>query len=410
MENRKPIICSMLDLDFYKLTMAQVAFKHFGSTQVKYAFRNRTEDVNIAEYIKEEELRYELESIQNLKFSDDEIEFLKESKFIKRGFFEENFLEFLKNLKLSGLTIRKNNQGYEVEVHGNWPDIILWETLILSVINELFYRSLMKKIDDGQTQYIYDEGRQRLIEKTKILKVNPHIKFTEFGTRRRFSKEWQKQVISTMLSYVPENIAGTSNTLLAKEFDLAPIGTFAHEMDMVFSGVFKDDIRGSHNKVLKYWWDQYGYENSIALTDTYGSNFFFEDMTYEQAKKWKGLRHDSGNPIVFGNKAIKFYKDNGIDPTKKLIVFSDGLDIDTIVKIANHFKNRINVIFGWGTNLTNDLGFRPLSLVVKVVESNGNGTVKLSDNLAKAIGKPEDIELFKNIFGHSVTLDEPCVY
>ena len=156
----------------------------------------------------------------------------------------------------------------------------------------------------------------------------------------------------------------------------------------------------SHNKFLQDWWEVYGYGLSIGLTDTYGTEFFFSDMTKEQATKWKGLRHDSGDPILFGERAIEFYKNYGIDPKTKMIVFSDGLDIDTIIQIYEHFKDRIKVTFGWGTTLTNDLSIKTLSIVVKAVVANGHGLVKLSDNLNKALGNQEDISLFKEIFDY----------
>ena len=191
------------------------------------------------------------------------------------------------------------------------------------------------------------------------------------------------------------------------------MGTNAHEEDMAMSGIMHgsdDEIRNSHQKVLQEWWEEYGWALSIALTDTYGTDFFFKDMTYEQARDWKGLRHDSGDPFKFGDRAIAFYQHYGIDPREKLLVFSDGLDVDTIIRLADYFAGRIKVTFGWGTNLTNDLGFPAISIIIKLLESNGHGTVKLSDNLAKAMGKPEDIERFKRIFGYTGTTYEKVRY
>jgi nicotinate phosphoribosyltransferase len=195
--------------------------------------------------------------------------------------------------------------------------------------------------------------------------------------------------------------------------DLLPMGTKAHEMDMALSGIMHgndDEIRASHNKVLQDWWEEYGEGLSIALTDTYGTDFFFRDMAPQQAREWKGLRQDSGDPFEFGEKAIEFYKRCEVDPREKLIVFSDGLDVETIVKLADSLANRIKVTFGWGTNLTNDLGFPALSLIVKLMESNGYGTVKLSDNLAKALGNAEDVERFKHIFGYTGTMYKEVKY
>ena len=183
---------------------------------------------------------------------------------------------------------------------------------------------------------------------------------------------------------------------------------------MACSGIYHGsdgDIRHSHQRLLHDWWEMYGYGLSIALTDTYGSDFFFRDMSAEQARRWKGVRQDSGDPIAFGETAIRFYESHGIDPREKIIVFSDGLTSDVIVKIADYFKGRIKTTFGWGTNLTNDRGsVTPLSIVVKLVKANGHGTVKLSDNLAKAIGAPEDVLRFKRIFGYTATMNETPTY
>jgi nicotinate phosphoribosyltransferase len=184
---------------------------------------------------------------------------------------------------------------------------------------------------------------------------------------------------------------------------LVPMGTSAHELYMVMSGIMheSDDlIRASHNQVLQDWWELYGWGLSVAVTDTYGSEFFFRDMDREQARVWKGLRHDSGDPFEFGERAIGFYEGLGIDPREKLIIFSDGLELETILALSERFQGRVKLSFGWGTNLTNDLGFDPISIVVKAIEADGRRTVKLSDNLAKATGTQEDIQRFRRIFGH----------
>lgn len=261
---------------------------------------------------------------------------------------------------------------------------------------------------------MFAEGLQRLDRKISLVKANPLVSFSDFGTRRRFSREWHDLVAGRLCSELPQSrFTGTSNVYLAFKYGLPPVGTMAHEMFMVMSGIMHGDeaaIYASHNRVLEDWWDYYGVDLSIALTDTYSTDLFFQDMTPEQARNYRGLRQDSGDPIAFGEKAINFYQGLGIDPTEKTLVFSDGLDIETIFRIAEHFAGRIRCAFGWGTNLTNDLGFGALSLVVKVVEACGHATVKLSDNLAKAIGSPEDIERFKRIFGYTGTTYDACRY
>ena len=220
-------------------------------------------------------------------------------------------------------------------------------------------------------------------------------------------------MIETLVNEIPNQVVGTSNVWAAMAYGREPVGTMAHEVYMIMSGIMSNSeksIRLSQNILLEDWWEEYGEKLSIALTDTFGTDFFFKDMTEDQARKWRGLRQDSGDPVKFGNKAIVFYQRYGIDPRNKLVFFSDGLSVDLMVKIYDHFSCRIKTLYGWGTNLTNDLEFEPLSLVVKAVEANGHGLVKLSDNLAKASGNPQDIERFKRIFGYHVRYSEDCKY
>ncbi|MCK4554044.1 nicotinate phosphoribosyltransferase [Candidatus Parcubacteria bacterium] len=408
MKKTKRIINSLLDLDYYKLTMAQVAFFFFRYIPVVFGFKNRTARVKIAKFVKIKDLILEFEHVRALRVTKQEIAYLESLKIFKR-----KFLDFLNKFKLPEYKILENNGQFIIEFSGNWAEVTFWETICLSIVNELYYKELLKKMSAKAKRDLFNEGKKRLEEKIKILKANPEIIFTEFGTRRRFSFLWQYYVVKKLAKELPGQFMGTSNVYLAMKLNLKPIGTFAHEMYMILSGIFRneaDGIKKSHNKVLEYWWGMYGKPLSIALTDTYGTDFFFKDMTREQAKKWQGLRHDSGDPIEFGEKAIQFYEKHGIDPLAKILIFSDGLNINTILKIEKHFRGRIKVAFGWGTNLTNDLGLKALSMVVKAIKANGYGTVKLSDNLAKAMGSKEDIALFKQIFKHITSLYEECVY
>lgn len=418
LETPKFIIESLLDIDFYKFTMGQLIFHRYPNVPVKYALKVRTKGVHLAKVINEADLRREPDHVRTLKFKNSELHYLRGTNEYSERMFKEDYLEFLKNLVLPEYELKRVGDDYELTFEGLWSETIYWETLALSIINELYYRALMAEKTPFEQEVVYAEGKLRLVEKIKKLRANPQITFSDFGTRRRFSREWQDYVVRTLATEVPKQLLGTSSVLLAHKHNLLSMGTAAHEMDMGLSGIMHgsdEEIRASHNKVLQDWWDEYGLGLSIALTDTYGSDFFFSDMTKEQAEKWKGLRQDSGDPIEFGEKAIRFYKKHGIDPRTKFIVFSDGLNIDEMIKITNHFRNRIKIpafrtTYGWGTNLTNDLGFNPLSMVIKLIESNGHGTVKLSDNLAKATGKPEDIERFKLIFGYTENNYEECVY
>lgn len=407
------IVESLLDIDFYKLTMGQFVFKRYPNVPVKYAFTNRTKEVRIADFVEEEILRKELDHARTLRFTEKEVQYLGTIKKYGERIFSNDFLSFLKDLELPNYFLEKREGTYILEFSGLWSKSIYWETVALSIINELYYRSLMKNLGAGEHKKIYAEGKNRLAKKIKIIHTRPKLNFVEFGTRRRFSRDWQRSVIETLVNEIPSQIVGTSNVWAAMAYGLEPVGTLAHEVYMIMSGIMSSSeksIRLSQNILLEDWWEEYGEKLSIALTDTFGTDFFFRDMTEDQARKWRGLRQDSGDPVKFGNKAIVFYQRYGIDPRNKIIFFSDSLFVDLMVKIYDHFSCRIKTLYGWGTNLTNDLEFGQLSLVIKAVEANGHGLVKLSDNLAKASGNPQDRERFKRIFGYNVRYSEDCKY
>lgn len=405
---------SLLDTDFYKFTMGQIVFRRYREVPVRYAFKNRTKGIPLADLIPEKDLRRELDSVRELRMNTTALHYLRGTNEYSERMFSEDYLQFLRDLRLPPYELQRVGDTYRLEFPGKWSEAIYWETFALSIINELYYGALVSNRSCFEKELIEAEGKIRLGRKIAILKENPEIVFTDFGTRRRFSRAWQDCVVGVCKEELsPFQFRGTSNVYLAMKYGLVPMGTSAHEMFMVMAGLRQgsdEEIRDSHNEVLKSWWQEYGYGLSIALTDTYGSDFFFRDMTPDQAREWKGLRQDSGDPIEFGEKAIAFYERNGIDPREKMIVFSDGLDVDAMLKIHRRFKGRIKTTFGWGTNLTNDLGLKALSLVVKVSEACGNPTVKLSDNLAKAMGRQEDIERFKRIFGYVGDNFQECEY
>jgi nicotinate phosphoribosyltransferase len=415
------IIDSLLDTDFYKFTMGQLVFRKFRDVPVKYALINRTK-TNLSDIIDEGDLRRQLDCVSKLKITNSELHYLRGTNEYGGQMFSDDYLQFLRDLRLPDYSLKIVNNDYVLEFEGPWSQTIYWETLALSIVNELLFRSMIKEKTKFGRDVIYATGQTRLASKIELLKKHPDITFTDFGTRRRFSKDWHDYVINTLTNEVANSqFRGTSNVALAMKYGLVPMGTSAHEMFMVLAGVERqkatnrgdepfNTIRDSHNQVLKLWWEQYGYGLSIALTDTYGSDFFFRDMTREQARTWKGLRQDSGDPIEFGEKAIKFYNEQMVNPMDKIIIFSDGLDVDSIIKIHNHFKGRIKTTFGWGTNLTNDLGLHALSIVVKPVRAYSQNLVKLSDNLSKATGQLEDVELMKKIFNYMGNSYVECKY
>lgn len=399
------IIETLLDLDLYKLTMGQLAFERFPDVKVRYAFNNRSTQFPLAENIDENQLRSEIDHIQTLKLTKEEGRYLK-----SLGLFSDEYIEFLKNFDMSEVTIKiTEDDQFEIETEDYWKNAILWETLILSVVNELYYKS---KFQDQARLISY--GTERNMAKLSFFSRNPEIPFTDFGTRRRFSTQWQDDVVSIM-KHLP-NFKGTSNVKLAMKYNLEPIGTNAHELYMIATGMWNEDLKSAHNHILDEWYDMYGKDLSIALSDTFGSKYFFEDFGEERARLWKGIRHDSGDPFEFGETLIKYYEDLGIDPKTKMVVFSDGLDMDKIERLFKQFNGRIKLSFGWGTHLTNDMGVETLSIVMKAVEviSVGdvimnNHLVKLSDNLNKAMGPKDQVERFKEVFGYENTNRERTI-
>lgn len=396
------IIESLLDLDLYKLSMAQLAFFKHRDVEVEYTFKNRTSIVNLLDHIKLEDLDKQLQHVTTLKVTSEEIKYLEST-----NLFTWDFLSFLSELKLPMVDVRRSVpfNTYDISVKGKWCEVILWETIILSIVNELYHKSQLHDITSIENTF--SVGMERLYNKIdKLTSGQTRYGFTEFGTRRRFSRFWQEIVVTILkrehsIRHGGIGFNGTSNVHLAMKLNIPCVGTFAHEMPMVYSGIYNDDLVGSHRKMLEDWYEFYGEELSIALTDTYGSKYFFEDFTTEQARKWKGFRQDSGDPFKFGEQAEAFYVKNMVDPKEKLVVFSDGLNVDKIMSLGDTFKDRLLTSFGWGTDLTNDVGFKTLSLVVKATKSNGHGTVKLSDNLNKSMGSTEDIERFKEDFGYT---------
>ena len=381
------MIKSFLDLDYYKLTMGQLVFKHFPSVRVKYQLINRSKDICLPDYISKRELIKEFNQIRKLKIDDKEHSYLKKLKI-----FSDDYLQFLKKINLPQITVSNDGKNYQIEVEGSWSEAIYWETFVLGTLIERYCFSFINN-QNQSSNYFIKQGQQRLFEKINKLKKYPEIKLADFGTRRRFNFEWQKQILQTFKKELPNQLAGTSNAILAEELNLKPVGTFAHEMYMIFYGIGHQDIVSSHKKVLDIWWTEYGHQLSTALTDNYGSDFFFNNFSKSQAEKWRGLRHDSGDPIEFAEKAIGFYQKLKIDPKEKIIVFSDGLNVDLIIKIYRRFKGKIQMIFGWGTGLTNDLGIEVPQIVFKPVEANGQKIAKLTDDINKATGDTESLIL-----------------
>lgn len=424
------IIESLLDIDYYKLTMGYFAWKRFSTAVVESRFINRTkrDDINATLLSLKPDVAREIDSIRKLRFTEPELAYVT---FLG---FEQGFVDFLRNLELPEVSVG-GEDTLDLQCADEWPKSIWWETLCLSVVNELFssvescceladeqglsrtdfFQAMLNgDLIDEARKRSWDIGVEKLMAKIEILKKNPDIRFSNFGTRRRYSREWQYFVDTTLQRELGAQFLGTSNVYNAWKLGLKPIGTNAHELYMICSRLMGDreeDIVDAHGKTLNMWMEDFGPEKSTALTDTFGTKFFFDTLTVEQSLKWLSYRHDSGDPFLFGQYVIEFFKSRHIDPMTKTLVFSDGLDLQKMLEIYDRFGKIINVIFGWGTNLTNDMGIQTLSIVMKPFRVNAYPLVKLSDNLNKATGpSQEDIDFAKRIYGYTNTQKEKTIY
>lgn len=388
----------MHHLDYYKLTMGNVIYQTDPGAEVTFTLKNRG-DVPLVSKVDPAELRLRLGVLERNPFTTQDAQFLSSLRFPNGEWvLNGDYLAHIKNLTLPEVNVSTTETDLAITVTGPWEDVSLWETVIMAEVNELFYRDV--------SPWYKTEGHERLTHKIKTLRRNPDIRFVDFGTRRRFSLDWHRQVVERLRLEVPEQFVGTSNPGFADEFRLQPVGTYAHEMPMVWAGLSEKEgvqpLEGQ-KKMLEAWEEVYGPNLLIALTDTFGSEFFFQNFTEEQANTWTGFRHDSGDPFTYGYRVLKFYKDFGIDPKTKTLVFSDGLGIGRIVQLHEHFKDSINVQFGWGTSLTNDLGVAANNFVMKATKVNGIGTVKLSDVSGKHTGTPEQIQKYIELRDQALT-------
>lgn len=401
-----PIIVSLLDTDLYKLTMGQLVWQRYADVPVTYDLTNRTTSVRLADYVDIDELRMQLDHVRTLRVTHDEIRQLREVTIDRKRLFCEAYLHFLATLRLPEYRLERRADGqYDLTFAGPWSTAIYWEIPGLAITNELYFAGKMRTFSDQSRREVYERGSKILDEKIDALIAHPEIAITDFGLRRRFSRDWHYHVDSRLTERLPPSqFLGTSCVASALEHQIQPIGTMAHElfmtvvaMAMANHGTDISAVRAAVQRVLNEWWEMYGANLSVILPDTFGSADFLASCTEDQLHAWKGFRQDSGDPFAFGEMLIARYRHAGIDPMTKLCVFSDGLDLPMILKLS-HFKNRIRVSFGWGTLLTNDMGFKPLSLVIKATQAMGEPTVKLSDNPAKALGPTDHIRFLKQAF------------
>ncbi len=378
-QNFQPIIESLLDTDLYKFTMWQAMLHRHPSAQAEYRFICRKEpEYPLSDLAPELELQ--LDHLCTLRFKPEELQYLRQLRYIK-----SDFVDFLSLFHFQRHFIEVSTDGADLHIIAKGPQVHVmgFEVFVLAIVNELYFRRF-------QSEQVYAEGRRRLAAKIQLLKDfsrEPAYRFplliSDFGLRRRFSRTWQHEVVQTLKQEVPQFVTGTSNVQLAQLQNLTPVGTMAHEYLQSYQAFGKVRLRDFQRAALEDWVQEYRGDLGIALTDVVGMKAFLADFDLYFAKLFDGLRHDSGDPIAWGEQAIAHYNALRIDPATKRFVFSDGLDFKRALDIYRHFANRVQPAFGIGTHLTNDLGPEPLNIVMKLFTCNGMSTAKLPDSPGK---------------------------
>ncbi|MGE8563004.1 MAG: nicotinate phosphoribosyltransferase [Acinetobacter bohemicus] len=378
------IIHSLLDTDLYKFTMLQVVLHKFPQTHSVYHFRCRNlEDTVYPLTDILHDLNEQLDYLCQLKFKEDELLYLRSLRFIKSDFVD--YLELFQ-LKRRFIKASIDSEGrLDIWVEGPMVQAMMFEIFVLAIVNELYFRRI-------RTDEVLAEGERRLQAKMVLLNQyqqqqhpnDPPFLVSDFGTRRRYSYDWQKHVIEAFHQAAPDIFRGTSNVLIAKELGLTPIGTMAHEFLQAFQAL-DVRLRDFQKAALETWVQEYRGDLGIALTDVVGMDAFLRDFDLYFAKLFDGLRHDSGDPYEWGDKAYAHYKKLKVDSKSKMLTFSDGLNLEKAWALHQYFKDRFQVSFGIGTNLTNDMGQTPLNIVLKLVECNGQSVAKISDSPGKTM-------------------------
>ncbi|MDP3356728.1 MAG: nicotinate phosphoribosyltransferase [Polaromonas sp.] len=375
------IITSLLDTDLYKFTMMQVVLHQFPGAQVEYRFKCRNAGAtgvsDLAPYVRE--IREEIRALCRLQFQDAELAYLRALRFIK-----SDFVDFLGLFRLNEkyVSVKALPSGeIEVVIEGPWLHTILFEIPVLAIINEVYFRNTQKLADVMQ-------GRQRLDAKIGLLQAEGlrELKIADYGTRRRFGQAWHEEVLRTLIARLgtgPDGqFAGTSNVLFAMKLGLTPLGTMAHEYLQACQAL-GPRLRDSQVFGFESWAKEYRGDLGIALSDVYGMSAFLRDFDMYFCKLFDGARHDSGDPFQWGERMLAHYAKNRVDPKTKTLIFSDGLTVPRTVELYQQFRGRCQLAFGIGTNLTNDLGYEPLQIVIKMVRCNGQPVAKLSDTPSK---------------------------
>lgn len=391
--DNEQIINSMLDTDFYKLTMMQGVLHQYPNAHVEWAFKSRN-DEDLLPY--KEEIIFQINLLSTLKLTDKEEEYLKTIHY-----FKPDFVRFLKLFKYdpSYVDVREVDGKLAINVEGPWLHVILYEIVILAIVSEVRNRRLYPSVTLENALEQFDDKLGN-VASWESLKHIGMLKVADFGTRRRFSYRVQEAIVDRMLNEFVGTFVGTSNVKLAMDYGVSPIGTMAHEWIMAHQQLGGQRLIDSQSAALESWVQEYRGELGIALTDCVTTDVFLKDFDLYFAKLFDGLRHDSGDPKVFADKCIEHYKSLRIEPMTKTLVFSDGLDFETCHEIIEHCDGRINVSFGIGTNLTCDInGVKPLNIVLKMITCNGQPVAKISDSQGKGMCEDEQfVDYLKHVF------------
>lgn len=371
-----PVLHTLLDTDAYKLHMQQAVFHHYHDVQVAAEFRCRGDDL-LGIYA--DAIREQVDAMQHLRLQDDEFQWLS-----GLPFFKEDYLQWLRNFRYdpTQVQISNDNGKLHIRLEGPWREVIMWEVPLLAVISELVHRFRSPEASVEQALATLENKLVDFAQLTESLDMS-RFRLMDFGTRRRFSREVQQAIVER-LQQEPWFV-GTSNYDLARRLNLTPMGTQAHEWFQAHQQI-SPELATSQRAALAAWLEEYPNQLGIALTDCITMDAFLRDFGPEFATAYQGLRHDSGDPQEWGEKAIAHYQKLGIDPMSKVLVFSDNLDLPKAVGLYRHFSSRINLGFGIGTRLTCDIPqVKPLNIVIKLVECNGKPVAKLSDSPGKTI-------------------------
>ena len=389
------IITSLLETDLYKFSMGQAIYHQFPSYKTTWTFKCRNKDVKFTSEMVEE-IKEQIKAYCNLRFTEDELEYLDKIRWIKGSYID--FLRLWKP-RFEDFEITTDAEcGLAIETKGTWLNTSMYEIPTLAIVNEVYFRmaydyaELLDEFEDRLELKINALCGQAMVHKYDL------STFSEFGLRRRLSAEAQEEVVKELAAYnekyVDSHFIGTSNVYLAKKYGLTPVGTMAHEWIMcVGQGDYSHNPAHSNRFAMEAWRKEYGVLNGIALTDTITTDCFLRDFNLENATLFSGVRHDSGDPIEWGEKILAHYKELGIDATAKTLLFSDSLDFERADRIYKHFKGRVKVAFGIGTYLSNDTNVHALNIVMKTTICNGMDVAKISDTEGKGMCKnPEYVD------------------